>query len=99
VDEFRACVDGASPNSIFRLMPITDWARKETNGGAHAATEGDDASAILEKLRLPLPVAGFAYPAGCRIRRVRVTARSESTPRTELGPVIVSRRTLEELRG
>ena len=94
LDESRTCVSGTGPGSIFRLMPVDHWARKDTRGDAQATPEADEASAILAKLPLALPVAGFAYPAGCRIRRVRGTA-----PRSDLGPVIVSRRTLEELHG
>ena len=92
-------LSGAGADSVFRLMPIGDWARKDQKRGEPVApVEGEEAVAILSKLPLPVPVAAMAYPRGCRIRRVRVPAAADETPAPAKGPVIVSRRALQDLR-
>jgi len=83
--------------SILSLMPLAHWAkREESNPPAPAARDADDLRELIEGLALPPHVAGVSYARGCRIRRVRVAA-SGAPPRAK-GPVIVSRRALDELR-
>jgi hypothetical protein len=80
-------------------MPISDWARKEIKRTEPTAeAEGEEAIALLAKLALPLPVASLSYPRGCRIRRVRVPAAAAESHAPASGPVIVSRRALQDLR-
>ena len=69
---------------------------KRTEAGVPA--EGDEAVALLARLKLPLPVASLVYPRGCRIRRVRVPAAAVENHAPAAGPVIVSRRALQDLR-
>ena len=95
--DFRAVVSGSSIDSVFKLMPITSWARPERPRPVEATEEQDDAIALLSRLKLPVPVSGFVYATGCRIRRVRVPSVGEQAG-SVAGPVIVSRRALEELR-
>ena len=58
----------------------------------------DDCAGLMKGLLLPLDVARFDYPRQCRIRRVRVLAPPDEPLVEAPGPVIVSRRTLGELR-
>jgi hypothetical protein len=94
--DFRAVVAGAHADSVFKKMPLTAWARP-ARPVHDQAPELDETVALLTRFRLPVDVAGFAYPSGCRIRRVRVPAAIERAAAAS-GPVIVSKRTLEELR-
>ena len=108
--DFRACVSGASAGSVFRLMPIDEFARRPgTFSVRYRATvdptrvvsddaADSDALSLMRGLKLPLNVASFDYPRQCRIRRVRVMAPVDDTPVKAPGPVIVSRRVLGELR-
>ncbi len=97
--DFRAVLSGAGSESVFRLMPVSDWARKDHKRGEPTPpSEGEEAIALLEKLTLPVPVTSLVYPRGCRIRRVRVPAAADETPVPAAGPVIVSRRALQDLR-
>jgi hypothetical protein len=91
-------VIGASADSIFRLMPIDGFARPNRPAPAGAAEPGDDVLGLMEGLRLPIEVARFEYPRQCRIRRVRVLAPADERLAEAPGPVIVSRRTLGEIR-
>ena len=77
-------------------MPVTAWARP-TRPAEEQKTEQDEAVALLARFRIPIDVSGFSYPSGCRIRRVRVPATADRVAAIS-GPVIVSKRTLEELR-
>ncbi|HXG54409.1 MAG TPA: hypothetical protein VNJ03_03445 [Vicinamibacterales bacterium] len=94
--DFRAVVTGTGVDSIFKNMPIAAWARTSRPAAA-PPSEPDDAVALLARLGLPVYVSGFAYPRGCRIRRVRVPACAEA-PAASSGPVILSKRALEEIR-
>jgi hypothetical protein len=97
--DFRAVVSGSNVDSVFTLMPVTDWARHERARVADESNdEQDEAMAFLARLTLPSHVAGFAYASGCRIRRVRVPANGDDQPQGVAAPVIVSRRALEGLR-
>ena len=58
----------------------------------------DECAGLMKGLLLPLEVARFEYPRQCRIRRVRVLAPPDEPLVEAPGPVIVSRRTLGELR-
>jgi hypothetical protein len=97
-------VIGASANSVFRLMPIEQFAHKPASGfrlSASAQPNGepqDDAGEFMRTLKLPFEVARFEYPRRCRIRRVRVLAPADDTLAPAPGPVIVSRQTLGGLR-
>ncbi|MEO6212200.1 MAG: hypothetical protein ABIP65_01110, partial [Vicinamibacterales bacterium] len=94
--DFHAVVAGAHADSVFKNMPVGAWARP-TRPVQEQPSEQDDTIALLTRFRLPVDVSGFAYPRGCRIRRVRVPALAERVPAAS-GPVIVSRRALKELR-
>lgn len=94
--DFRAVVTGGHIDSVLRNVSIAAWARPSRPADT-TSTEQDDTFALLTRLRLPVPVSGFAYPRGCRIRRVRVPAASEA-PIATSDPVIVSKRALEEMR-
>ncbi|MBA3638205.1 MAG: hypothetical protein H0W53_02790, partial [Acidobacteria bacterium] len=108
--DFRASVSGASAESIFRLMPIDEFARRpggfsvsysaivDTSRSADHQAAENDALSLMRGLKLPLHVASFDYPRQCRIRRVRVMAPADEAPVKAPGPVIVSRRVLGELR-
>jgi hypothetical protein len=103
--DFRACVNGASADSILRLMPIEDFARsgrtaRPTYPPAAESTEPppNDAVGLMGGLNLPIHLAAFEYPRECRIRRVRVMAPADEEPIEAPGPVIVSRRALGEIR-
>jgi hypothetical protein len=103
--DFRACVNGASADSILRLMPIEAFARpgrtvRPTYPPATESTEPapNDAVGLMGGLKLPIHLATFEYPRQCRIRRVRVMAPAAEEPIEVPGPVIVSRRTLGEIR-
>lgn len=96
--DFRAVVSGTSIDSIFKLMPITSWARPERPRPVETTDEQEEALALLARLKLPVPVSGFVYATGCRIRRVRVPSIADQHAGSVSGPVIVSRRALEELR-
>ena len=83
-------------------MPLSLWARREESAAADrdapapAARNADELRELIEGLALPPNVAGVSYARGCRIRRVRVAA-SGAPPRAK-GPVIVSKRALDEIR-
>jgi len=94
--DFHAVVAGTHANSVFQNMPVTAWARSTRPAQEHAP-EQDEAVALLTRFKLPVDVSGFCYPSGCRIRRVRVPAVMDRVP-AAAGPVIVSKRRLEELR-
>jgi hypothetical protein len=97
--------------SLLRLMPLAFWARRESSAAerrlpatgltvAPPATEtpADELRDLIAGLSLPPQVAGVSYARGCRIRRVRVPA-STTIPRMQgAGPVIVSKRALEQVR-
>lgn len=94
--DFKAVITGTGADSIFRNMPITAWARPAALPAA-TSPEQDETVTLLARLGLPVDVSGFAYPRGCRIRRVRVPAPAEP-PAAVSGPVILSKRALEEIR-
>jgi len=103
-------VSGASAESVFRLMPIDEFARRpggfgvsysaiiDSSRGASDQAADNDAVNLMRGLKLPLNIAAFDYPRQCRIRRVRVMAPADEAPVKAPGPVIVSRRVLGELR-
>lgn len=98
-------MNGASADSILRLMPIEDFARPSRTARATypPATEStepppNEAAGLMAGLKLPIHLAAFEYPRQCRIRRVRVMAPAGEEPIVVPGPVIVSRRTLGEIR-
>jgi hypothetical protein len=103
--DFRACVNGASADSILRLMPIEKFARSSRarrttypppeEAGPAAP---DDVVGLMGGLKLPIYIADFEYPRQCRIRRVRVLAPADDTPIAVAGPVIVSKKMLGDIR-
>jgi hypothetical protein len=100
-DPFAAFREGHDEQvaGILTRIPVTAWARVETPA-APAAPEvdfADDCGELLSRLMLPADVAGVRYADGCRIRRVRVPATGKAPAKTK-GPVILSRRALNELR-
>lgn len=97
--DFRACISGAAPDSILRLMPVERFARSSSSRQKPAeAAPADDVHGLIRGLKLPEPIAGFEYPRRCRIRRVRVLSGPDEPQLETSGPVIVSRRVLGELR-
>jgi hypothetical protein len=98
--EFRDDYEHVVPE-VFRLMPLTAWARTENwrkaaEDDEPQEREHDELRDLMAGLALSPQVAGVTYGRGCRIRRVRVpgTKRAGSSDHT----VIVSRRALEEVR-
>ena len=97
--------------SLLRLMPLAFWARRESTAAERrlpvagltaappaAETPADELRDLMAGLSLSPQVAGVSYGRGCRIRRVRVPA-SAAIPRMQgAGPVIVSKRALEQVR-
>jgi hypothetical protein len=88
-------------------MPLAIWARAELDKhprrGA-AMTEAPERSVndelrdLMSRLAVPPNVAGVTYPRGCRIRRVRVPGGRERRQGETPGPVILSKRALENQR-
>ena len=91
-------MSGTGIDSVFKLMPITSWAKPERPKPVEANEDQDEAIALLARLTLPVHVSGFTYATGCRIRRVRVPSIGDEQTNNIGAPVIVSRRALEELR-
>jgi hypothetical protein len=92
-------VVGASPDSVFRLMPIEQFARPNRPPSTKTEAEApDDVRGLMQTLKLPIEVARFEYPRQCRIRRVRVLAPADETLVPTPGPVIVSRQALGGVR-
>jgi hypothetical protein len=52
----------------------------------------------MATLAVPAHVAGVSYGRGCRIRRVRVPGGKERRAGDTSGPVILSKRALDEQR-
>ena len=91
--EFRAEHD--EPTGVRRLIPVTPWARVETNGNGDHKVADDDLRRLIDGFRIPPTVAAVSYPRGCRIRRVRVRAQKAPAGAGEKRrPLIVSRRAL-----
>jgi CheY-like chemotaxis protein len=97
----------AAQSSLLRLMPLAIWARaeldKQPRRGA-AMTDAPERSVndelrdLMSRLAVPPNVAGVTYPRGCRIRRVRVPGGRERRQGETPGPVILSKRALENQR-
>ena len=97
----------AAQSSLLRLMPLAMWARAEIEkhprrGAAVDATPdrsvNDELRDLMSRLAVPLNVAGVSYARGCKIRRVRVLGGRERRQGETPGPVILSKRALEERR-
>jgi hypothetical protein len=97
----------AAQSSLLRLMPLAMWARAEIEkhprrGAAVDATPdrsvNDELRDLMSRLAVPLNVAGVSYARGCKIRRVRVLGGRERRLGETPGPVILSKRALEERR-
>jgi hypothetical protein len=93
--------------SLLRLMPLAIWARAEIDkhprrgAAVDAAPErsvNDELRDLMSRLAVPANVAGVSYARGCRIRRVRVPGGRERRQGETPGPVILSRRALDEQR-
>jgi hypothetical protein len=100
-DDFAAFREGHDElvAGILTRIPVTAWARVDAPPAAPPPDVDftDDFGELLARLMLPEGVAAVRYAEGCRIRRVRVPAASKAPARTK-GPVILSRRALDELR-
>jgi hypothetical protein len=100
-DPFAAFREGHDEQvaGILNRIPVTAWARVETPAApaAPGVEFADDCGELLSRLMLPADVAGVRYANGCRIRRVRVPPTGKAPAKTK-GPVILSRRALNELR-
>ncbi|MBI2833348.1 MAG: hypothetical protein HYX76_02855, partial [Acidobacteria bacterium] len=84
------------------LAPLAKWTRRASDIEWHwvdpnpPRPKEDDVQALLKGMGVPYHVAGVTYGTGCRIGRVRVRRRGR---KTSDGPLIIlSRRTLAELR-
>ena len=94
--------------SVLRLMPLAIWARAEVDKPAKpqaAASEelpprtvNDELRDLMSRLALPPNVAGVSYARGVRIRRVRVPGGRDARKGETPGPVILSKKALEEQR-
>lgn len=80
-----------------RLGALASWARAE-RAGHDAAEKADDMYGVLLGLAVPPAVVAVGYGRGCRIRRVRVLAAHDPVSAEPVGPVILSRRVLDEQR-
>lgn len=80
-----------------RLGSLATWTRSEAARPA-ARASADDLRAIIAGLAVPATIASVAYPRGCRIRRVRVPGGPHARLADAPGPVILSKRLLEERR-
>jgi hypothetical protein len=79
------------------LGPLATWARVERK--EEERRPGSDMREIISRLAVPLNIAGVSYARGVRIRRVRVAGRRDRRrPTDNTGPLILSRRALEETR-
>lgn len=96
-----------SSRSVLRLMPLAIWARAETDKpGKPAATDdeaaprsvNDELRDLMSRLALPPNIAGVSYARGVRIRRVRVQGNGNVGDDAAPGPVILSKKALEERR-
>ena len=95
------------PAAILRLTPLAMWARSEadangSSGGSQPQepkTATDELRSLIATLAVPSHVAGVSYGRGCRIRRVRVPGGKDKRRGEVPGPVILSRRALEQQRG
>jgi hypothetical protein len=95
--EFRA--DHDQPKGVLCLMPLSRWARVETQPQASGANDepvvADEFQKLIAGLRIPPHVAVIGYGGGCRIRRVRVRAlKKPASPGGKRQTLIVSRRAL-----
>jgi hypothetical protein len=93
---------GAAP----RLAPLAMWARSEAPAQAsknipdveEPRSVSDELRNLISALAVPPHVAGVSYARGCRIRRVRVPGGKDRRRGDTPGPVILSKRALEEAR-
>jgi hypothetical protein len=94
---------GAAP----RLAPLAMWARREAPAQAaknspdvveEPRSVSDELRNLISALAVPPHVAGVSYARGCRIRRVRVPGGKDRRRGDTPGPVILSKRALEEAR-
>jgi hypothetical protein len=89
-----------------RLAPLAMWARSEAPAPAAKNTPdveeprsvSDELRNLISALAVPPHVAGVSYARGCRIRRVRVPGGKDRRRGDTPGPVILSKRALEEAR-
>jgi hypothetical protein len=87
------------PRGAVRLVPLAVWARFDRTDASAQETERDELRELMKGLSVPPHVASVSYARGCRIRRVRVPASEKATRgRGPSGPVILSRRALDEAR-
>ncbi len=92
--------------SSARLAPLAMWARSEAAAPAPKKTEpveeprtiSDELRNLMSALAVPPHVVGVSYARGCRIRRVRVPGGKDRRRGETPGPVILSKRALEEAR-
>jgi hypothetical protein len=82
------------------------WARADVNSPAsrqrtrppEPLTVADELRHLMAGLSVPAHVASVGYARGCRIRRVRVPGGKDRRRGETPGPVILSRRALDEQR-
>jgi hypothetical protein len=102
----KHAINALEPATVLRLTPLAIWARAEgapdpKNAAAppvEPKTATDELRSLMATLAVPAHVAGVSYGRGCRIRRVRVPGGKERRGGDTPGPVILSRRALEEQR-
>jgi hypothetical protein len=87
------------PRGAVRLVPLALWARFDRTDASAQETERDELRELMKGLSVPPHVASVSYARGCRIRRVRVPASAQAAKgKGPSGPVILSRRALDEAR-
>ena len=93
--------------AVLRLMPLAIWARQESSDApSHKVVEpqetprtaAEELRGLMAGLAVPPQVAAVSYARGVRIRRVRVPGGRERRRGETPGPVILSRRLLDEQR-
>jgi hypothetical protein len=95
-----------SSSSVLRLMPLAIWARAEMDKPGKPApvdeetprTVNDELRDLMSRLALPPNIAGVSYARGVRIRRVRVQGTGNVGDDGAPGPVILSKKALEQQR-
>ena len=85
------------PRPVHTPAPLSVWARKEAPKSDPSTVDAEFA-ALFARLGVPDGVASVAYPAGVRIRRVRVRKAKDSHPSLH-GAMLLGKRMLAELKG
>jgi hypothetical protein len=97
----------SAATSVLRLMPLAIWARAEVDKNPKRAATleeeversvNDELRDLMSRLAVPPNIVGVSYARGCRIRRVRVTGDKPGGNGDAPGPVILSKKALDQQR-